>query len=269
MNESIPASLELTVLMQRDGQVVTISLNVPQSLNALDFAMAEALEAALDKAATDPSVRVLLLKGNGKAFMSGGDLKVFMNDLDHAPETADRIIPIFHRIVERLRSMPIPVVVSVHGAVAGGGLSLAMAGDILVSAQTTRFFPAYGAIGTSPDGGTSWAITQLLGQRRALAVLMLGEPITAQQALELGMINFVVPDAELEQRSADIVARLVAGAPKALANIKDLVNCARSQTLHEHLKLEHRYFREAAATQDFREGITAFFERRKPDFRGN
>lgn len=254
------------VLLAIDGPIARITLNLPKSMNALDFAMAGALGDAIDAVAADKAVRVVILAGIGRAFMAGGDLKVFHNDLPGAPATADNLIKQFHRIICGMRALSVPVLAATQGAVAGGGLGLAMAADLVIAADDAKFVPAYTAIGTSPDGGTSWSMTQLLGTRRAMAALMLGDVIDAPTALQIGMVNWVVPRAELEAEATKIAIRLAAGAALALANCKRLVYRAATGPLDEQLDAEHAGFRACAGTADFREGISAFFERRPAKF---
>ena len=256
------------VLLAIDGPIAQVTLNRPKSLNALDFGMAEALDAAITAVAANAAVRVMVLGGVGRAFMGGGDLKVFHRDLPGAPATADGLIKLFHRIIRGLRALSIPVVAATQGAVAGGGLGLAMAADLVIAADDAKFVPAYGAIGTSPDGGTSWSLTQLLGTRRAMATLMLGDTIDAPTALVLGLVNRVVARAELEAEVLKVAQRLAAGAPGALAKVKTLVYAAATSPLDPHLEREHAGFRESAGPADVREGINAFFERRPARFSG-
>ena len=259
---------EPPVLMRRVGSIAIITMNRPKSLNALDFAMAKAFDLAVTQVAAQADVRVLIINGAGRAFMGGGDLNVFHHDLQAAAKTADALIKVFHDIVLGLRSLPIPVVASTQGAVAGGGLGLAMAADLVVAADDSKFVMGYGAIGTSPDGGTSWSLTQLLGIRRAMDILMLGDPVDALSALGLGMVNKVVARADLEAETLKYAQRLAKGAPGAIAKAKSLVYAAATSPMGPHLKREHAGFVASAGTADFREGIEAFFERRPALFQG-
>ena len=236
---------EPTVLMRRVGSIAIIRMNRPKSLNALDFAMAKALDLAVKQVAAQADVKVLIINGAGRAFMGGGDLNVL-----------------------GLRSLPIPVVASTQGAIAGGGLGLAMAADLVVAADDSKFVIGYGAIGTSPDGGTSWSLTQLLGIRRAMDILMLGDPVDALSALSLGMVNKVVARADLEAETLKYAQRLAKGASGAIAKAKSLVYAAATSPMGPHLKREHAGFVASAGTADFREGIEAFFERRPALFQG-
>jgi 2-(1,2-epoxy-1,2-dihydrophenyl)acetyl-CoA isomerase len=248
--------------------VARVTLNRPDSLNALDLPMAQALAQALSAVAEDASVRAVILDGAGRAFMAGGDIRLFHDDPGGAPRTADGLIGLFHRTIRTMRSIPVPVIAAVHGAVAGGGLGLALAADLVIAADDAKFVPAYAAIGTSPDGGTTWSLARLADTRRAMALLMLGDPIDAASALSYGLVSQVVRLAELEATAVKMATRLAAGATRALASVKQLVHKAMDTPLDAHLDDEQRHFVAAAGTADFREGVAAFFERRPPRFTG-
>ncbi|MBX9589817.1 MAG: enoyl-CoA hydratase/isomerase family protein [Hyphomonadaceae bacterium] len=254
------------VLLRTDGVVARITLNRPHSLNVLDAPMAQALADALGSIERAGAVKVLVLDGAGRSFMGGGDLNVFHADLERAPETASRLIELFHQSIRCIKRLPIPVIAGIHGPVAGGGVGLALACDLIIAAADTRLVPAYGRIGTSPDGGTSWSLTRLLGPRRAMEVLMIGEPIGADQLKTLGLVNRVVPPSELASATEALAKRLAAGPRVALANVKRLVQQAQTSSLEVHLEAERNGFVAAAATADFREGIAAFFAGRSPTF---
>jgi 2-(1,2-epoxy-1,2-dihydrophenyl)acetyl-CoA isomerase len=256
---------ELVRFDVKDG-IARIRLNRPDRLNAIDFALAEALLAALARAEHDPSVKAVTLTGEGRAFMAGGDLTVFHSDPDGAPRSASNLIALFHQIIRRIRRMRPPVIAGVQGAVAGGGLGLALACDMVIAASDASFVPAYTRIGTSPDGGTTWSITRLIGQRRAMEWIMLGDPMNAAGAQAIGLINRVVAPGKLAVE-VDAVARRIADGPAfAFASVKRLVHQAPTVTFDVQLEAERDGFVAAAGTRDFREGIAAFFERRPPTF---
>jgi len=246
--------------------VANVRLNRPDRLNALDFALAEALLDALTRVDADPSVKAVTLTGEGRAFMAGGDIAIFHKAGEKAWEEATRLIALFHQIVRLIRRMKPPVIVGVQGAVAGGGLGLALACDLVVAADNATFVPAYLRIGTSPDGGTTWSITQLIGQRRALEWLLSGDTLWAAEAAALGLINRVVPTGKLDDEVAALARRVAAGPALASASAKRLVHQARTNSFDEQLEAEREGFLAAARTKDFREGIAAFFERREPMF---
>jgi 2-(1,2-epoxy-1,2-dihydrophenyl)acetyl-CoA isomerase len=249
-----------------DAGIAKLRLNRPDRLNALDYALAESLLAALDRVSHDASVKVVTLTGEGRAFMAGGDLSVFHSAGENAPQAAGKLIALFHQIIRSIRHMRPTVIAGVQGAVAGGGLGLALACDLVVAADNASFVPAYTRIGTSPDGGTTWSITRLIGQRRALEWIMLGDPMTAEAARDIGLINRVVTADALAAEVAALAARIAAGPAFAFASVKRLVHQAPVNPFDVQLEAERDGFIAAAATQDFREGITAFFERRPAKF---
>lgn len=259
MNEDI---LSLTV----SRGLAEIILNRPAQLNAINYDLAERLVDALSMIDRDPSVKVVLLKGAGRAFMAGGDLKDFHEAGDRARDAVERLIVPFHRIIRGIRDLRPPVVAAVHGAVAGGGLALALACDFVIASTDAVFTPAYLKIGTNPDGGTTWSVAKLLGERRALEWLMFGDSISAQQAADLGLINRVVAREVLEEEAKTLAGRISAGPAQAQTSLKRLIWRATNVSVEDQLEAEAAGFISLAATADFREGVAAFFEHRKPRF---
>lgn len=257
---------EAPVLYARADHIATITLNRPAQLNALNVDLAFALDAALETATQDPDVRVVRLKGEGRAFMAGGDVSLFAQNFDAAPETIGELIGVFHGIITRIKTMPKPVIAVLHGAVAGGGLGLALACDVAIAADQCVMMAAYTKLGTSPDGGTTWSLTRALGTRRAIDMMMLNDPIDATTALAWGLVNRVVPLADLEAESLAYAKRFAAGSVGAQAAVKQLVYAAAEQPFQTQLGLERASFIERAASEDFREGVTAFIEKRSPRF---
>jgi len=249
-----------------DSGIAAIRLNRPDRLNALDFALAQALLDALAQVDADRSVKVVTLTGEGRAFMAGGDISIFHQAGEKASEQAAKLIALFHQIVRLIRHMKPPVIVGVQGAVAGGGLGLALACDLVIAADNASFVPAYTRIGTSPDGGTTWSITRLIGQRRALEWLTLGDPLGATEAATIGLINRVVEPDRLDDEVAALAQRICKGPALAFASVKRLVHQAPANSFDQQLEAEREGFLAAARTKDFREGIAAFFERREPVF---
>jgi len=246
--------------------IANVRLNRPERLNALDFALAEALLAALVRADADPSVTAVTLTGEGRAFMAGGDISIFHKAGEKAWEEATRLIALFHQIVRLIRRIKPPVIAGVQGAVAGGGLGLALACDLVIAADNATLVPAYTRLGTSPDGGTTWSITRLIGQRRALEWLLVGDTLSATEAAALGLINRVVAAGTLEDEVAALAQRIAKGPLLAFASVKKLVHEAPTHSFDEQLEAERAGFLAASRTRDFREGIAAFFERREPVF---
>lgn len=257
---------EAPVLYAVDGAVATITMNRPAQLNALNRDLAFALRDAVKRAAEDETIRAVRIKGEGRAFMAGGDVGMFAENFDAAPETIGHLIEAFHGIVTTIRTMPKPVIAVLQGAVAGGGLGLALACDVAIAADNVVMISAYTKLGTSPDGGTTWSVTHALGARRAIEFIMLNDPLDAKGALALGFVNRVVPLADLETESMAYALRFVAGSKGANAAVKRLVHAAAEGQFASQLALERASFIERAGTADFREGVTAFIEKRPTRF---
>lgn len=268
MTTTTPATeaAEPSVLVARDGPVAVVKLNRPKQLNVLDVAMGEAMLAAFDGLSRDRTVRAVVFAGAGRSFMAGGDLTVFQANPAAAPASAARLIDLMHATLLTMRGMPQPVIAALQGPVAGGGLGLALACDMAVASEEATFLSAFTKIGTSPDSGTTWSVTRLLGHRRAMEVLLLNEPMDAKTALALGLVNRVVPAGGAETEALALAHRIAGGAHGATAAVKRLVGQAVTASFAEQLGAEKLSFVERAGTADFREGIAAFLERRPPRF---
>lgn len=263
----VPGSADdAAVIVERQGAVLTVTMNRPRVLNVLDEAMADALVAAFAPIAGDTSVRAVVLAGAGRSFMAGGDLSRFDADLAAAPATAAALIDRFHMLMRMIKALPQPVIAAVQGPVAGGGVGLALACDLVIAAQGASFLSAYTRLGTNPDGGTTWSLTQLLGPRRALEFVLLNEAMDAETALRLGLVNRVVPDGESTRSAQAMAERLGQGSFAAGKATKALIQAAAEGSFDAQLDLEKQAFTGNAGTADFREGIRAFFERRAPRF---
>jgi 2-(1,2-epoxy-1,2-dihydrophenyl)acetyl-CoA isomerase len=260
------------VLLAREGPVATLTLNRPASLNALDATMIDALAAHSVALASDAALRCVVICGAGKHFMAGGDIRYFAEQLDLAPtERRDRLsrtIERVHAAIEQLQRMPHPIVASVHGAVAGFGLSLMCACDLVIAADTSYFTSAYRQLGLTPDGGLSYALPRHVGLKKAMEILLLSERFGPEEALRLGLVNRVVPEAELARATAAVVAAIVSGPAAAIRNGKRLLQQSLAQTLAEQLRAEAESFGACSATDDFIEGVRAFLDKRPPRFGG-
>ena len=256
------------ILYSTAGGVATITLDRPQVMNALDAQMIARLREACEQAARDSNARVVLLRGAGPAFLAGGDVAFFHANLARAPEMVIELAGELHRAILALRRAMKPVVASVHGAVAGAGMSLMAASDFVIAAADTRFSMAYSRIGASPDGGSTFFLPRLIGYQRAMELLLLSDTADAETLRGLGLVNRVVPAPQLETETQVIVARFAAGPTCAFGETKALANRAWVGALEAQLEAEAQAFARCAKTRDFAEGVTAFVEKRPPRFRG-
>jgi 2-(1,2-epoxy-1,2-dihydrophenyl)acetyl-CoA isomerase len=250
-----------------DG-VATILLNRPAVMNALDAATIVQLRAACERAEQDAAARAVVLRGAGPAFLAGGDVSFFHANLSRMPELVRQGGAELHHAILALRRAPKPVLASVHGMVAGAGVSLMAAADLALAAEGTKFMLAYSRIGTSPDGGATYFLPRLVGGRKALELMLLSDAVDAREALSIGLVNWVVGAERLAAETETTARRLAQGATRAFAETKKLVNESQDQTLAAQLGAEVEAFARCAATRDFAEGVTAFVEKRKPLFNG-
>lgn len=256
------------VLLTIDSGVAEIRFNKPERLNALDRDLAEGFAAIAEKATTDPSVRVIVVAAAGRGFVAGGDLDYFRQSSDRGAAATTLIGPVHHAL-RILADAPQIVIGSLKGAVAGGGMSLALSLDLLIAADDTAFNFAYSRIGASPDCGGTWSLPRLVGVRKALEIALLSETIDAAEALRLGLVNRIVPLADLESETRKLAGRLASGAPVALGETKRLIRMSMQRDFSAQLEDEAETFARCAATRDFEEGIGAFFAKRRPIFSGH
>jgi 2-(1,2-epoxy-1,2-dihydrophenyl)acetyl-CoA isomerase len=255
---------EACVITERDGGVLTITLNRPDKLNAFDGEMQKGFRAAL-KEAHDPEVRAVVLTGAGRGFCVGQDLGEFR---EAAGDIATRLRTTYNENVLALRALEKPVIAAVNGAAAGAGMSLACACDLRIASEEASFVPAFIGIGLVPDTGGTWFVTQLLGYARAFEWLTSGRKLTAAEAHEWGLANEVVPADELSTRVAEIAGRYAAAPTRGIGMTKRLLDRAARSRLEEQLEWEAQLQAAAAASEDFREGVAAFLEKREPRFTG-
>ena len=253
------------VLLERQGAIATLRFNRPEALNAIDVSMAEAFLAAMQAIAADPGVRAVVLRGNGKGFMAGGDLATLRaNPVQGA---ADLLAPL-NAAVALLGQINAPVIAQVHGVAAGAGLALMLQADFVLAAEGTRLNLAYIKLGTSCDVGASWALPRLVGLRRALEIALLGDTFNATEAERMGLINRVLPAAELDAAVQQLAERLAAGPTVAYGHMRRLLRSSFDNDLPTQLHAEAAAFAQCGHTADLPEGIEAFFAKRTPAFQG-
>jgi 2-(1,2-epoxy-1,2-dihydrophenyl)acetyl-CoA isomerase len=256
------------ILVARDAGLATLTLNVPDKLNAVSRAMIAELKDCWEALAADSSVRAVLLTGAGRGFCAGADLSDPDRDNSAAADSGAALEKFFNPVIRLMRGMPKPIVAAVNGPAAGVGMSFALAADIALAARSATFLQAFARIGLLPDGGSTWFLPRLVGEQRARALAMLAPQIGAQQAKEWGLIWDVVDDQELLPTAQALARRLADGPTLALARIKAALNQAAGNDLGRQLDLERDFQRELGRSDDFREGVAAFLAKRKPAFRG-
>ena len=263
--KTIAADPTAPLLLERNGAIATLRFNRPDALNAIDVPMANAVLAAVQTVAADPAVRAVVLCGNGRGFMAGGDLATLRAD---PVQGAIDILTPLNAALLLLAQMNAPVIAQVHGVAAGAGLSLLLMADYVIAAEGTRLNLAYINLGTSCDVGASWALPRIVGLRKALEIALLGEAFTADDALRLGLINRIVPAVELDSATTTLAQRLAAGPTVAYGAMKRLMRASMDRTLPEQLAAEKDAFVHCAGTDDFRAGVEAFHQRQSAQFVG-
>ncbi|MFZ5452047.1 MAG: enoyl-CoA hydratase/isomerase family protein [Thermodesulfobacteriota bacterium] len=260
-------SYDSLVFEIKDG-VGLIRLNRPDEGNLISLEMAnELLDVAL-RCDEDPQVRAVVLTGSGKMFCAGGDLKTFAAQGDRVSCYLKKVTQVFHAAISRFNWMDAPVVGAINGAAAGGGLSLALATDIAIAAESAKFTMAYTKVGLAPDGGSSYFLARLVGLRRAKEMALLNPVLSARQALEWGLINQVVADDQVLPAALEIAHRLAKGPTLALGVTKRLILAGATESLESQMEKESRAIAAMAGNLDGREGVAAFMGKRLPKFTG-
>ena len=257
-----------TILFTQQGSIATLTFNRPDVYNAMNAELIHAMRDVTADIAASKTIRAVILKGAVKAFLAGGDVGLFYKQRESLVETVKPLGDALHEGIKNIRNMPFPVIAQIHGACAGAGLSVAMAADFAIAAEDAQFNTAYTKIGLSPDGGSTFFLPRYVGMKRALELTMLADMFDAKAAATMGIINRAVPADLLELEVATLAERLSNGATQAFAAAKKLINQSFITPIDKQLDDEIAFFAECAKTNDFKEGVTAFVEKRKPQFEG-
>lgn len=250
-----------SLVVEIKDQIGTITLNRPDSYNALTLAMARELFAAVLELDEDREVRCIVMTGAGKAFCAGGDVKEFADNLPRIGLLLKELTSYLHGAVSRLVRSPKPVVMGINGVAAGGGLSLALSGDLLLAAESARFTMAYSKIAATPDGSSSYFLPRLIGLRRAMELYFTNRVLSAREALEWGLVTRVAPDAEFSQALSALARELAQGPTLAFGGAKLLFHQGTHESLETQMELEAQAIARSGHTEDFRDGVTAFTQK--------
>ena len=258
-----------TILFSIKDGAARLTLNRPDRLNSFTVEMHGEVRAALDEIENDRTVRTLLITGAGRGFCAGQDL----SDRAVAPgeggvDLGESLEERYNPLIRRLTALPMPVVCAVNGVAAGAGANIAFAADIVIAAKSAKFIQSFANIGLVPDSGGTWALPRLAGQARALGLALTGEPLSAEKAAEWGLIWKAVDDDKLMEEADALIAKFASGPTRGLAETKRAIRTAFSRDLDEQLDLERDLQRALGRTEDYREGVEAFLNKRKPVFKG-
>jgi 2-(1,2-epoxy-1,2-dihydrophenyl)acetyl-CoA isomerase len=259
-----------TILLELDSGIAKLTLNRPDRLNSFTVEMHEEVRAALDQIEADPSIRTLILTGAGRGFCAGQDL----SDRAVAPggegvDLGESVEKWYNPLIRRLTNLPIPVICAVNGVAAGAGANIALAADIVIAAKSAKFIWSFSSIGLVPDSGGSWVLPRLLGQARALGLAMTGDPLPAETALSWGLIWSAVEGDQLSDEANALATKFASGATRGIARTKEAIRSSFERTLDDQLDLERDFMRELGKTDDYKEGVDAFLNKRKPVFKGH
>ncbi|MCE2682305.1 MAG: enoyl-CoA hydratase-related protein [Flavobacteriia bacterium] len=257
----------MEILINHNNGVCELRLNRPSVFNSFNKDMAMQLQQALDACDLDDAVRAIVITGEGKAFCAGQDLAEAMDP--NGPELQSIVRDHYNPIIERIRTIEKPIIAAVNGVAAGAGANIALACDITIAKKSASFIQAFSKIGLIPDSGGTFFLPRIIGMQKAMALMMTGDKVTSDQAVELNMIYKSVDDDDFESEVKQFAEMISKMPTRGLGLTKKAINASYSNTLTEQLALEETLQTEAGETYDFREGVNAFLEKRKPEFKGH
>jgi 2-(1,2-epoxy-1,2-dihydrophenyl)acetyl-CoA isomerase len=258
-----------TINLDINDNIAIITLARKEAMNAFNPEMGGELLHAFTTIEADHDVRAVLLRGDGKVFCVGGDIRFFAEKLDTMPANIPDTMEVMNTLITTMRSLKKPILASVHGSVAGIGLSFLMACDLAIAAKNTQFTLAYAGIGLTPDGGASYFLPRLVGQRMATQMMFLPELMSAERALELTLLNWVVDDEKLDETTTKIMYQLANGPTLVYGRAKELLEASWSNNLEDQLTQEMHVFTESTISGDFRIGVESFLKKSAPVFEGS
>jgi len=257
-----------SVLLKIESNIAFINLNRPEVFNSFNREMALSLQKMLDDCEADASVRAIVISGNGKAFCAGQDLKE-VTDPELNPGFRKILEEHYNPIIQKIRTIEKPIIAAVNGVAAGAGANIALACDIVVATENASFIQAFSKIGLIPDSAGTFFLPRLVGFQKATAMMMLGDKISSMEAFNMGMIYKIIAAGIFEEEVANLAATLAQMPTKALGLTKRLLNQSMTNNLEQQLAMESDLQIEASSSNDYKEGVTAFVEKRKPVFKGN
>ncbi len=258
-----------TIQFEQQDNYARISLNRPEAANGMNMQLARELLDAAIHCDENPAIRAVLITGNGKMFSAGGDLKSFAAYGDEMPAKLKELTVYLHGAISRFGRMNAPVVIAVNGMAAGAGFSFAVSGDLVLAAQSAKFTMAYTAAGLSPDGSASYFLPRLIGMRKTQELMLTNRRLSAEEALQWGLVNQLVADDELAASAEALTRQLANGPTQAFGTVKKLLQASFGNGLETQMDLEAQGIAAMSKSADGREGVSAFMEKRAPEFNGS